>query len=181
MYRSIIYITADADHQGVSNAQLCVEDAMVAKIYNGKCVAEQNSLDLAWDILNEDRFADLRKCIYPTEEEKQRFRMLMVNTVVATDISDKELNAKRKERWNRVFQAHAEPLEEESDLKATIVLEYIIQASDIAHTMQHWSVYTLWNEKLFKERYTAWLDGREPTNPVDGWYEGEIGFFDFYM
>jgi 3'5'-cyclic nucleotide phosphodiesterase len=28
--------------------------------------------------------------------------------------------------------------------KATIVIEHIIQASDIAHTMQHWHIYRKW-------------------------------------
>jgi hypothetical protein len=67
------------------------------------------------------------------------------------------------------------------DRKATIVFEYIIQASDVAHTMQHWKVYTLWNEKLFEERYKAYLCGREEQDPSIGWYKGEIWFFDNYI
>ena len=31
--------------------------------------------------------------------------------------------------------------EEDRNRKATIVLEHIIQASDVSHTMQHWHVY----------------------------------------
>ena len=29
--------------------------------------------------------------------------------------------------------------------------------------------------------YKAYRDGRAATNPADGWYKGEIGFFDFYI
>ena len=36
--------------------------------------------------------------------------------------------------------------------KATIVIEHLIQASDVSHTMQHWEVYISWNEKLFEVR-----------------------------
>lgn len=25
------------------------------------------------------------------------------------------------------------------------------------------------------------MDGRAETNPADGWYKGELGFFDFYI
>jgi hypothetical protein len=32
--------------------------------------------------------------------------------------------------------------------KATIVIEHLLQASDVSHTMQHWQVYIEWNEKL---------------------------------
>ena len=63
--------------------------------------------------------------------------------------------------------------------KATIVLEHLIQASDVAHTMQHWHVYIKWNERLFEELYKAYLDGRADTDPSISWYQGEMGFFDF--
>ena len=65
--------------------------------------------------------------------------------------------------------------------KATIVIEHIIQASDVAHTMQHWHVYRKWNEKLFWECYKAYKQGRSDKNPIEYWYQGEIGFFDFYI
>jgi hypothetical protein len=68
-----------------------------------------------------------------------------------------------------------------SDRKATIVFEYIIQASDVAHTMQHWHVYQKWNKRLFDERYTAYLTGREKEDPSVGWHKGEIWFFDNYI
>jgi uncharacterized MnhB-related membrane protein len=29
----------------------------------------------------------------------------------------------------------------DSNLRATIVMEYLIQAADVAHTMQHWHIY----------------------------------------
>ena len=65
--------------------------------------------------------------------------------------------------------------------KATIVIEHMIQASDIAHTMQHWNIYRKWNERLFMEMYKAFKEGRSTTDPSDVWYKGEIGFFDFYI
>jgi hypothetical protein len=51
----------------------------------------------------EDRFKDLRMCIYQTDEELSRFRQLVINAVIATDIADKELQAWRKSRWNKAF------------------------------------------------------------------------------
>ena len=47
--------------------------------------------------------------------------------------------------------------------------------------MQHWHIYRKWNERFFLECYQAFLDGRAQTSPVDNWYKGEIGFFDFYI
>ena len=65
--------------------------------------------------------------------------------------------------------------------KATIVIEHLIQASDVAHTMQHWHIYRKWNERFFCECYQAYKDGRADTDPSENWYKGEIGFFDYYI
>ena len=47
--------------------------------------------------------------------------------------------------------------------------------------MQHWHVFRKWNERLFQEMYAMYLSGRLEKDPSIGWYEGEIGFFDFYI
>jgi hypothetical protein len=65
--------------------------------------------------------------------------------------------------------------------KAAIMIEHLIQASDVAHTMQHWHIYRKWNEKLFQEMYKAYEEGRMKKDPSENWYKGEIGFFDFYI
>jgi 3'5'-cyclic nucleotide phosphodiesterase len=105
------------------------------------------------------------QCIFTTWEEQQRFRQMIVNAVMAADIADKELQARRKDRLDVAFQTKGSSnsvAEDDSsshirDRKATIVLEYIIQASDVAHCMQHWLTYQKFNRRLFEERYLAWL------------------------
>lgn len=173
----------DVDHTGLTNKQLVKEDDPLAIKYRGKCVAEQRSIQLAWDALMEDKYAALRQCIFRTEADKQRFRQLLVNAVIATDIADKELSAWRKNRWDKVFHDESSATDAETihNRKATIVYEYIIQASDVAHTMQHWHVYQKWNKRLFDERYAAYLAGRESEDPSLSWHKGEIWFFDNYI
>ncbi|CAJ1959103.1 unnamed protein product [Cylindrotheca closterium] len=176
-------IIHDVDHPGVPNAQLVKENTRNAQIYKNKSVAEQNSVDLAWEILMQDEYKDLRACIYQGEEDLRRFRQLVVNTVMATDIVDKELQALRKKRWETAFSSNFlyEPDSISVDRKATIVIEHLIQASDVSHTMQHWHIYKKWNEKFFMECYGAFKDGRADVDPSINWYKGEIGFFDFYI
>jgi hypothetical protein len=176
----------DVDHSGVSNAQLIKEGAKIADVFKNKSVAEQNSIVLAWDRLMESRFAALRGCIYANPEELKRFRQLMVNTVLATDIFDKELQALRKNRWDTAFHRNLEDQtdsnpEDDVNRKATIVIEHLIQASDVAHTMQHWHIYQKWNERLFAEMTDAYQHNRLGFNPAEGWYQGELGFFDNYI
>jgi hypothetical protein len=67
------------------------------------------------------------------------------------------------------------------NLRATVILEHIIQASDVGHTMQHWQIFRKWNERLFEEMVKAFQDGVSTNDPTGGWYEGEIMFFDFYI
>lgn len=108
---------------------------------------------------------------------------------MSTDIVDKDLKALRNARWETAFSSDAAaqggvvdkariPNKASTDRKATIVIEHLIQASDISHTMQHWHVYRKWNQCLFEEMYLAFLNGRANKNPAEFWYKGEIGFFD---
>lgn len=106
---------------------------------------------------------------------------------MSTDIVDKDMKNLRNERWDKAFKKgdNANHVDEnprdEVNRKATIVIEHIIQASDISHTMQHWHVYRKWNQNLFEELYVAYLNGRMEKDPSDFWWKGEFGFFDFYI
>jgi len=180
----------DADHPGVPNSQLVKEEAELAQIYEGKSIAEQNSINLAWDILLEEKYKDLRKAICKTQTEACRFRQLVVNAVCATDIIDKDLKAARNKRWEKAFSQNSQSvdnedsdddIQEQINRKATIVIEHIIQASDVAHTMQHWHIFIKWNERLYAEMYRAYIEGRAENDPTPTWYKAEIGFFDFYI
>jgi hypothetical protein len=175
----------DVDHLGLPNTQLVKEGIDIAALYHNKSVAEQNSIDLAWALLMLDRFELLRQAIYTTKAELKRFRQLVVNTILATDIMDKELQTIRRVRWDKAFSDAAnfrnDSLKDATNRKATIVIEHLIQASDVAHTMQHWQVYRKWNGRLFHEMYRAYKEGRAQKDPSEFWYQGEIGFFDFYI
>ena len=173
----------DVDHTGVPNAQLVKEEDPIAVRYCNKSVAEQNSVQLALETLSEPQYNDLQNCIYANDYERSRFRQLLINSVMATDIVDRELHSLRKNRWAKAFHDanSSRTMEEDVNRKATIVIEHIIQASDVAHTMQHWHVFCKWNEKLYQEMYGAYLSGRSNKDPSIDWYESEIGFFDHYI
>lgn len=159
---------------------MIVENREMADRYEYRSVAEQNSLELCWNLLLEPRFKELRATVYATSSDMQHFRELLVNSIMATDIIDTELKELRNARWEKAFSPSESPHEssqESINRKATIVIEHLIQASDVAHTMQHWHVYRKWNENLFREMYRAYRMGRSTTNPAEFWYDGEIGFF----
>jgi 3'5'-cyclic nucleotide phosphodiesterase len=105
--------------------------------------------------------------------------------VMATDIMDGDLKQLRNKRWEKAFSDDSIMSKEEKkdnvNRKATIVIEHLIQASDVVHTMQHWHIYRKWNERLFCEMLQTFQDGRTCYDPTKQWYESELGFFDHYI
>lgn len=190
----------DVDHQGISNDQLMKERPSLAKEYNHTSVAEKVSFDLAWSLLMEDRFSSLRQAIYCSTKEHRRFRQLMANAVLATDVIDPTLKKLRDVRWENAFNNEGkQEADNDLDRKATIIVQHLMEASDVAHCMQHWHVYrkvslskllyfivlianTLkWNLQLFRETSKAYRDGRCGSDPATFWYEGELAFFDKWV
>lgn len=170
------------------NAQLIKEKATVAVAYEGRSVAEQNSLTIGWGLLMREEHQALRRAIYRTESDLCRFREYLVHAILLTDIVNKDLQTKRKERWNEVFgdgDCRIVPMDTNDPVKRnsrkTALLELVIQASDVSHTMQHWHIFRQWNNNLFLENYKAYKAGRADQNPVDNWFSSEIGFFKFYV
>jgi 3'5'-cyclic nucleotide phosphodiesterase len=172
----------DIDHSGVSNAQLVQEHHYLAEMYGFKSVAEQNSLVTAWLLFMNEKFADLRHCICSDKEELAAFRRILVTVVMATDLFDKDLKNQRDQYWDDTFGGNATASRKEYGiLELSIVAQLIIQASDVSHTMQHFTVYRKWNFRLLTEMYDAYQNGRAAEDPTTKWYEGELWFFDNYV
>jgi 3'5'-cyclic nucleotide phosphodiesterase len=178
----------DVDHSGVPNSQLVAERDALAISYENHSVAEQHSITIAWELLMRPEYGDLRTSLFNHDEaELERFRQLLVQAVIATDVFDKDLKKTRDIRWLKAFGGSFDaPLLASDDKRdaprhAAIILDHLIQASDISHTMQHFQVYQKWSRRLFHETYRAFLAGRSPVHPGVSWYEGELQFFDNYV
>lgn len=158
------------------------EQKRIAIVYNNKSVAEQNSLDLAWSVLMDSEYGELQKAIFNTQEELERFRHLVVNSVMATDLFDEDLISARNSRWNQAFvmdlRDDSLDVEQQENLRATAVVEHVLMASDVGHTMQHWHSYKRWNERLYFEMYEAFKAGHLEKDPTLTWYQEELKFFD---
>lgn len=125
------------DHRGVGNSQLMKEQPALGEKYRYKSVAEQRSIDLGWNLLMERQFQAFRDAIFLNDEELSHFHQLVLRSVLATDIFDKEINDRRKQRWRLAFspenhhQRDRLSAEYVCNLKATIVIEHLMQASDV--------------------------------------------------
>ena len=183
------------------------DDALVEQEYHPP---SNEKLELVWGRFLEDQaFADLRNLLFTSQEEFEHFRQLVIQFVLATDRTDREIKAWRRNRWERAFGEPARPAEEmapanrrdnekkdrqsQSDinLRATVMLEVVVQASDISHTMQHWNVFRRWNEQLFREQYHVYLQSLSSChqghssvqlpNPALAWHKWKLNFFDKHV
>lgn len=184
----------DVGHSGITNAQLVAEEAPVALKYKEQSVAEQNSISVAWALLMHSRYKALRTHLYKTNVERKRFRQVLINAVMATDIADRDLIVARARRWKRAFPDEDEEgdlaaggrqgaayTRDERNRRATVVIETLMQVADVAHTMQHWNIYRRWNENLFQEMYAAYMHGRAAFDPTVIWFKGELAFLDHFV
>jgi hypothetical protein len=118
----------DLDHAGVSNGQLVDEKDPIALTYDNQSPAEQHSMSMAWEILMRSNYDDLRSCLFSSQKELKRFRQLLVNSVMATDIFDPELKKDREEKWAKAFSGenNSEVASVDFNRKATIIIEQYV-------------------------------------------------------
>jgi hypothetical protein len=103
----------------------------------------------------------------------------LVNCCLSTDVVDEKQLELRKTRWERAFvDGRNDKSEENRNRRATIVLELIMQLSDIFHATQNWHMYQKWTQRHFSEVYKAYQDGRLAQDPCIFWYKSELLFFD---
>jgi 3'5'-cyclic nucleotide phosphodiesterase len=111
----------DVDHKGVTNQQLVREADALALRYNDTSVQENNSLTTAFQMLLEDEYALLRACMFPAMGDEsanlvgsgptsmddgsfQRFRSLVINLVLSTDIASPERAQLGKSVFKEAFR-----------------------------------------------------------------------------
>jgi len=95
----------DVEHMGLTNQQLVDESNELAILYNDQSVAEQRSLAVAFATLMRPEFAVLREALFPTREDYVRFRKLVINLVLCTDIASPERQQIVKSKWKEAFGA----------------------------------------------------------------------------
>ena len=66
------------------------------------------------------------------------------------------------------------------ELKATVVLEQMMRAADVAALLQDWGNIMKWSTRLYKELKNGYLHERG-EDPSVGWFDNQIKFFDFYI
>lgn len=73
-----------------------------------------------------------------------------------------------------------DPDDDVDEFKATVVLEQMMHAADVAALFQDWENVVEWSTRLYKELNKGYLSNRG-DDPSLEWYDNQIKFFDFYI
>jgi len=109
----------DVEHKGISNQQLVNESDALALLYNDQSVAEQRSLAVAFSELMKEEYKVLRSVWFENQEEYKRFRKIVINLVLTTDLASPERTQIVKSKWKEAFGEVAERKEEKQKMIAS--------------------------------------------------------------
>jgi hypothetical protein len=90
------------------------------------------------------------------------------------DLSGEEIEAYHSFKNNSCVEDPAD------ELKASLLMEIMMTAADVAHNLQGWGQMCFWSTLLYQELRKAFVDGRG-GDPQGRWFENQIGFLDSYL
>ena len=90
-------VVHDVGHPGVPNSELVSSEHELATTYGSQSETERHSTNIAMKTLK--NYPDLEEQIYSTPHECERFRQLLSNSVLATDIAGSD----SARRWSKAF------------------------------------------------------------------------------
>jgi len=168
----------DAGHLGVTNSMLIKrKDPLSIQYSSDDTIAERHSIKISlFNLLEDGDYADLRQEIFPTDVDKSMFLDYFRVAILATDIASSHRRDQCRERWEFSFGKHTCSTDKH-DNDLSVVIEHVMQAADIAHTMQDWATLLKWNFRLLRELYTCYQKDLMP-DPIPNWAAGQVSFFD---
>lgn len=122
----------DTEHQGIPNRQLALEDDRLAVLYNDQSIAENWSVYVAFSEFLQDEFQTVHDRLFSKKEDYHRFRKMVINLVLTTDIASPERTQLVKSKWKEAF---GDPIE-------TIERKMRAEARRMSLTGQHVQVQT---------------------------------------
>jgi hypothetical protein len=121
-------------------------------------------------------------CSRQTTGSKYRLRLGILRTV---DLSGETIETYRRESISAssvATETYTVDLEsdEPDELKATVVMEVLMTAADVAHNLQGWDHMVKWSGMLYMELRAAFQASRG-ADPEPRWFENQIGFLESYL
>ncbi|XP_056129004.1 dual specificity calcium/calmodulin-dependent 3',5'-cyclic nucleotide phosphodiesterase 1B-like [Lampris incognitus] len=166
----------DYEHTGTTNNFHIHTKSEFAMIYNDRAVQESHHLSAAFRLLQEDQmniFTNL------TREEWMELRSLVIEMVLATDMSSHLLQVK----------AMKSCLQQQERIDKPKALSLLLHTADISHPSKPWALHSRWTKALMEEFFRQGDREAElglPFSPLCDRNstliaESQIGFIDFIV
>lgn len=170
-------IVHDFEHTGTTNNFHVMSGSDTALLYNDRAVLENHHISAAFRALREDECNILQNL---SREEFREFRTLVIDMVLATDMSFHFQQLKNM----RNLLTLAEPTVDKSK-----GLAMVLHCCDIAHPAKRWDLHHRWTELLLEEFFRQGDRERElglPFSPLCDRNntlvaESQIGFIEFIV
>jgi hypothetical protein len=182
--------THDYEHPGVNNDFLVKTRNERAIRYNDKNVNEHHHCAAAFLVLSDPKnnfLADLPRPAF------DRFRRLVIDLVLATDMADGETIRKRfmdaLDAQSKENDSHQAPFVPKSSQEAILLLQVAMKCCDLGHLMLDWDLHVKWVRLLEQEFFAQGDQEKDLGLPVSfimdrekpGASATQVGFFDFVV
>ncbi|KAK7573441.1 hypothetical protein V9T40_010632 [Parthenolecanium corni] len=170
-------IVHDYEHTGTTNNFHVMSGSDKALLYNDRAVLENHHISATFRLIKED---DCNILQHLSREEYREFRTLVIDMVLATDMSFHFQQLKNM----RNLLTIAEPFMDKSK-----ALSLVLHCCDISHPAKRWDLHHQWTERLLEEFFRQGDEERKlglPFSPLCDRNntlvaESQIGFIDFIV
>ncbi|XP_075213731.1 dual specificity calcium/calmodulin-dependent 3',5'-cyclic nucleotide phosphodiesterase 1-like [Lycorma delicatula] len=170
-------IIHDYEHTGTTNNFHVMSGTETALIYNDRAVLENHHISSSFRVLREDENNILHNL---SREEYREFRSLVIDMVLATDMSSHFQQIKNMKNLLTL----AEPSVDKSK-----ALSLVLHCCDISHPAKRWDLHYRWTSQLLEEFFRQGDKERDlglPFSPLCDRKntlvaESQIGFIEFIV
>ncbi|KAK7080217.1 Calcium/calmodulin-dependent 3',5'-cyclic nucleotide phosphodiesterase 1C [Halocaridina rubra] len=171
-------IIHDYEHTGTTNNFHVMSGSETALLYNDRAVLENHHICAAFRLLKGEESNVL---VNLSREEYREFRSLVIEMVLATDMSSHFQQIKAM----KAMLAMPDP----SALDKAKALSLVLHCCDISHPSKEWTLHEKWTKQLLEEFFRQGDKERElglPYSPLCDRNntlvaESQIGFIDFIV
>nr|CAH0111329.1 unnamed protein product [Daphnia galeata] len=173
----IAAIIHDFEHTGTTNSFHVMSGSETALLYNDRSVQENHHISAAFRLMREE---DCNILVNLSREEFREFRSLVIDMVLATDMSC---------HFQQIKAAKGLLTVPELSVDKSKILSLVLHCCDVAHPSKPWLLHRHWTDLLLEEFFRQGDNEKElglPYSPLCDRNntlvaESQIGFIEFIV
>merc|ERR1712228_405745 len=179
----------DVGHPGHGNSFEIATESQLAVTYNDQSVLENMHISLAWNLLKRQNCNILCNM---TKSQRKRFRKVVIESVLATDMSQHSLHSETLEKLVEKYENAQSQGIEESELQkfSDQFLPIALHTADLGNLCKEIKYYNEWVDRLMNEFFNQGDKERELNiEPISflcdrfkvNIHSGQVGFINFVI